>query len=102
VATSCLHENSHVAGHVVLGAAIGIAAGRVTLRRARSLRRRGSPPESNSRRSEHRAGVLHARRDRVKQHGATMIWIFVGALIVAGVFTLWRGRIMHDVLFGRG
>ena len=45
-------------------------------------------------------GILHARRHRVKQHRATMIWIFVGALIVAGIFTLLPGRIMHDVVFG--
>ena len=45
--------------------------------------------------------VRHARRHRVKQHRAAMIWMFVGALIVAGVFTLWPGRIMHEVLFGR-
>jgi hypothetical protein len=36
VAASRLHENRHNASDVVFGAAIGIAAGRVTLRRARS------------------------------------------------------------------
>jgi uncharacterized membrane protein len=46
-------------------------------------------------------GVVHARRHRVKQHRATMIWLFVGALIVAGIFTLFPGRIMHNVVFGR-
>jgi uncharacterized membrane protein len=45
-------------------------------------------------------GVVHARRHRVKQHRATMIGLFVGALIVAGTFTLLPGRIMHDVVFG--
>jgi uncharacterized membrane protein len=45
--------------------------------------------------------VLHARRHRVKQHRVAMISIFVGALIVAGVFTLMPGRIMHEVVFGR-
>jgi uncharacterized membrane protein len=44
-------------------------------------------------------GVLHARRHRVKQHRATMIGLFIGALIVAGIFTLRPGRIMHDVVF---
>ena len=29
-----------------------------------------------------------------------MIAIFVGALVVAGVFTLVPGRIMHAVVFG--
>jgi uncharacterized membrane protein len=45
-------------------------------------------------------GVTHARRHRLKQHRATMIWLFAGALIVAGIFTLRPGRIMHHVLFG--
>jgi uncharacterized membrane protein len=45
-------------------------------------------------------GVVHARRHRVNQHRTTMIWLFVGALIVAGIFTLRPGRIMHDVVFG--
>ena len=44
-------------------------------------------------------GVLHARRHRVKQHRATMIGLFIGALVVAGIFTLRPGRIMHDVVF---
>jgi uncharacterized membrane protein len=29
-----------------------------------------------------------------------MIAIFVGALVVAGLFTLMPGRIMHAVVFG--
>lgn len=45
-------------------------------------------------------GVLHARRHAVAQHRRVMLWLFVGALLVAGVFTLWPGRIMHDVVFG--
>lgn len=46
-------------------------------------------------------GVVHARRHRVRQHRASMIWLFAGALIIAGIFTLLPGRIMHDVVFGR-
>ena len=45
-------------------------------------------------------GVIHARRHRVRQHRATMIGLFVGGLILAGIFTLRQGRIMHDVVFG--
>ena len=45
-------------------------------------------------------GVVHARRHRVRQHRATMIGLFVGALIVAGIFALRSGRIMHEVVFG--
>jgi uncharacterized membrane protein len=45
-------------------------------------------------------GVMHARRHRVRRHRSAMIGIFVGALVVAGIFTLLPGRIMHDVLVG--
>jgi uncharacterized membrane protein len=29
-----------------------------------------------------------------------MFWIYALALIVTGLFTLWPGRIMHEVIFG--
>jgi uncharacterized membrane protein len=45
--------------------------------------------------------VLHARRHRVKQHRWAMTAIFFGALVVAGLFTLVPGRIMHAVAFGQ-
>jgi uncharacterized membrane protein len=44
--------------------------------------------------------VMHARRHRVDKHRRAMIAIFVGALVVAGVFTVAPGRIMHAVVFG--
>ena len=44
--------------------------------------------------------VLHARRHRVANHRQAMISIFVGALIIAGLFTFVPGRIMHAVAFG--
>jgi uncharacterized membrane protein len=44
--------------------------------------------------------VLHARRHRVAQHRWAMLGIFCGALVIAGLFTLAPGRIMHAVLFG--
>jgi uncharacterized membrane protein len=44
--------------------------------------------------------VLHAHRHRVGRHRNAMISIFVGALVIAGLFTLWPGRIMHAVVFG--
>ena len=46
-------------------------------------------------------GVIAARRHRVKAHAITMISIFAGALVIAGVFTLVPGRVMHSVVFGR-
>ena len=45
-------------------------------------------------------GVWSARRHRVDAHRWTMISIFTSALVIAGVFTLVPGRIMHAVLFG--
>ena len=42
-------------------------------------------------------GVLAARRHRVRAHKITMISIFAGALILAGLFTLVPGRLMHGV-----
>ena len=44
--------------------------------------------------------VVHARRHRVERHCNAMISIFMGALVVAGLFTLLPGRIMHAVVFG--
>ena len=45
-------------------------------------------------------GVMHARRHRVAQHRGAMIGIFVGALVIAGLFTLLPGRVMHVVVLG--
>jgi uncharacterized membrane protein len=44
--------------------------------------------------------VLAARAHRVRAHRITMISIYAGALLLAGVFTLVPGRLMHEVLFG--
>ena len=44
--------------------------------------------------------VMHARRHRVEHHRQAMTWIFIGALIIAGLFTLLPGRVMHAVAFG--
>jgi uncharacterized membrane protein len=44
--------------------------------------------------------VLNAHRHRVPQHRMAMIFIFLGALVIAGLFTLVPGRIMHAVVFG--
>src|SRR5258707_9866749 len=45
-------------------------------------------------------GVLAARRHRVRAHRITMVSIFAGALVLAGIFTVVPGRIMHAVVFG--
>ncbi len=44
--------------------------------------------------------VMHARRHQVARHRGAMIAIFTGALVIAGLFTLMPGRIMHQVVFG--
>jgi uncharacterized membrane protein len=44
--------------------------------------------------------VWRAHTHRVTDHRRIMILIFAGALVVAGLFTLVPGRIMHRVIFG--
>jgi uncharacterized membrane protein len=46
-------------------------------------------------------GIGMAHRHRVADHRRIMIQIFTGALVVAGLFTLLPGRIMHSVVFGQ-
>jgi uncharacterized membrane protein len=45
-------------------------------------------------------GVWAAHRHNVVRHRNTMIGLFTGALVIAGIFTLYPGRIMYDVVFG--
>ena len=45
-------------------------------------------------------GAWMAHRHRVADHRRIMILTFSGALVIAGLFTLVPGRIMHSVLFG--
>jgi uncharacterized membrane protein len=45
-------------------------------------------------------GVWRAHMHQVQAHRWTMISIFFGALVIAGLFTLVPGRIMHAVVFG--
>jgi uncharacterized membrane protein len=44
-------------------------------------------------------GVWQAHRHDVANHRRIMILIFTGALVIAGLFTLVPGRIMHSVVF---
>lgn len=44
--------------------------------------------------------VVHARQHRVAAHRKAMTQLYLLALVGAGLFTLWPGRIMHQVLFG--
>jgi uncharacterized membrane protein len=45
--------------------------------------------------------VVSAHRHNVRHHRRIMIGIFSGGLVVAGLFTLLPGRIMHAVIFGQ-
>jgi uncharacterized membrane protein len=45
--------------------------------------------------------VWKARHHDVRAHRRIMIFTFTGALVIAGLFTLVPGRIMHAVLFGQ-
>lgn len=44
--------------------------------------------------------VLAAHRGAVPWHARIMQGLFFGAIIVAGAFTLWPGRLLHTALFG--
>mgnify|MGYP001162980347 FL=1 len=44
--------------------------------------------------------VYHARRGNIRQHKIWMALLYIGALLIAGLFTMWPGRVMHGVLFG--
>ena len=45
-------------------------------------------------------GIWRAHHHEVAAHRRIMIFIFAGALVVAGLFTFVPGRIMHTVFFG--
>ena len=45
-------------------------------------------------------GLWYAHRHQVRGHRITMVFLFVGALVIAGAFTLYPGRIMNHVVFG--
>ena len=44
--------------------------------------------------------VHHARRGNIGQHKIWMALLYVLALLVTGLFTLWPGRVMNQVLLG--
>ncbi len=44
--------------------------------------------------------VLYARRGTIAAHRWTMIGLYLGALMITGLFTLLPGRIMGHVVFG--
>jgi uncharacterized membrane protein len=44
--------------------------------------------------------VWRAHKHDVVQHRRAMLGLFFGALVIAGLFTLVPGRLMHAVIFG--
>jgi uncharacterized membrane protein len=44
--------------------------------------------------------VYFARTHKIRGHARTVIGMFLGGLVIAGLFTLVPGRIMHAVAFG--
>lgn len=45
-------------------------------------------------------GVMAARRGAIRIHAGIMLFLFSGAMLIAGAFTFLPGRIMHDIAFG--
>ena len=44
--------------------------------------------------------VYFGRQGNIRQHKIWMVLLYILALLVTGLFTLWPGRVMHGVLFG--
>lgn len=45
-------------------------------------------------------GVVYARRHKVQAHRANMIALYLGALVITGLFTLMPGRLLGHALWG--
>jgi len=45
-------------------------------------------------------GVKNARAGNINTHKRTMIFTFIGSLVIAGIFTFLPGRHMHKFFFG--
>ena len=45
-------------------------------------------------------GIWYAHKHDVRGHKLTMLGLFGGALVIAGLFTLVPGRLLHQVLLG--
>ncbi|MFT5923027.1 MAG: putative membrane protein [Flavobacteriales bacterium] len=43
---------------------------------------------------------MAARKGNIKAHKRKMILLYVGAILIAGAFTLMPGRYLHHVFFG--
>ncbi|MDG1779733.1 MAG: DUF2306 domain-containing protein [Flavobacteriales bacterium] len=43
--------------------------------------------------------IIAVRKGNIKSHKRKMILLYVGAIVIAGAFTLMPGRYLHSVLF---
>lgn|SRR5688572_25971883 len=43
---------------------------------------------------------IAARRGHIKAHRASMIWLYVGGILIAGSFAFGPGRMLNEWLFG--
>jgi uncharacterized membrane protein len=41
-----------------------------------------------------------ARRGNIRAHRASMIWLYLGGILIAGAFAFSPGRMLHEWLFG--
>lgn len=41
-----------------------------------------------------------ARRGNIRAHRASMIWLYIGGILIAGAFAFSPGRMLHQWLFG--
>ena len=46
--------------------------------------------------------ILHARRGVIFRHKMMMQGLYIGGLVIAGLFALAPGRLAHRILFGHG
>ena len=44
--------------------------------------------------------LIAVRKGQVKKHQRKMVLLYIGALLIAGGFTLTPGRYMHELVFG--
>ncbi len=45
-------------------------------------------------------GYLAAKRGDIRTHRRSMTGMYIGGIVLAGLFTLMPGRMLHQVLFG--
>lgn len=44
--------------------------------------------------------IIAIRKKQIRKHKLKMIFLYVGAILIAGTFTLMPGRYLHSIFFG--